>query len=101
MSSLRISLAQINTTVGDFSGNSNLILEMANEAASLGADLVVFPELAICGYPPEDLLLRSSFIEESRIALNKLAEKAEALPPLIVGSLDFNQHLYSDLIMDK
>ena len=95
MSSLRISLAQINTTVGDFSGNSKLILEMANEAASLGADLVAFPELAICGYPPEDLLLRSSFIEESRIALNKLAEKAEALPPLIVGSLDFNQHLYN------
>ena len=95
MSSLRISLAQINTTVGDFSGNSALILEMAQEAASLGADIVAFPELAICGYPPEDLLLRSSFIEESRIALEKLAVDARELPPLIVGSLDFDRHLYN------
>jgi NAD+ synthase (glutamine-hydrolysing) len=95
MSSLRISLAQINTTVGDFSGNSKLILEMAHEAARLGADIVAFPELAICGYPPEDLLLRSSFIEESRIALNQLAKDAQLLPPLIVGSLDFDQHLYN------
>ncbi len=55
---LRIGIAQINTTVGDFDGNRQKILEAINKARSLGADLLTFPELAICGYPPEDLLFK-------------------------------------------
>jgi len=52
---LRIGMAQINTTVGDFAGNRQKILKAINEAKSLDVDLLTFPELAICGYPPEDL----------------------------------------------
>jgi NAD+ synthase (glutamine-hydrolysing) len=61
---LRIGLAQINTTVGDFKGNKEKIVESLTEAKSLGVDLITFPELAICGYPPEDLLLKPQFIED-------------------------------------
>ena len=64
MRRLRIGMAQINTTVGDFKGNTQRILGAA-EARSLGVDLLTFPELAVCGYPPEDLLLKPQFIEEN------------------------------------
>ena len=63
---MRIGLAQINTTVGDFDGNIDKILEVASEAASLGVDLLAYPELAVCGYPPEDLLFMPSFIDMNR-----------------------------------
>ena len=62
MRSLRIALAQINTTVGDIDGNVGRILARVREAESLGADLVALPELAVTGYPPEDLLLKPEFI---------------------------------------
>ena len=55
---LRIALAQINVTVGDFDGNTRKILEAIAEARSQGVELIAFPELAICGYPPEDLLFK-------------------------------------------
>jgi NAD+ synthase (glutamine-hydrolysing) len=58
-------MAQINTTVGDFPGNTQKILEAITEARSLGVDLVTFPELAVCGYPPEGLLLKPKFIEDN------------------------------------
>jgi len=95
MKSFRVSLAQINTTVGDFERNIDLILTNARAASDLGAELVVFPELAICGYPPEDLLLRSAFIDDARSALNQLADDARGMPPLVVGSLHFDRHLYN------
>ncbi len=57
MRRLRIAMAQIKTTVGDFAGNTQKILEAVAQAKSLGVDLLTFPELALCGYPPEDLLL--------------------------------------------
>ena len=95
MKSFRVSLAQINTTVGDFERNIELILTNARAASDLGAELVVFPELAICGYPPEDLLLRSAFIDDARSALNQLADDARGMPPLVVGSLHFDRHLYN------
>ena len=59
---MRVSLAQINTTVGDLAGNVGRILAAVATAESAGADLVLFPELAICGYPPLDLVGRSDFV---------------------------------------
>src|SRR5271167_4279831 len=80
---MKIALAQFNPTVGDFSGNAACILSMAAEAQQRGADLAVFTELCLCGYPPQDLLERPSFVERNRDELEKLAE---TLPlPAIVG----------------
>ena len=59
---MRLALAQINTTVGDLDGNRERILEAIGEAGGAGADLVLLPELAVTGYPPEDLLLRPGFV---------------------------------------
>ncbi len=80
----RIALAQINTTVGDFSGNLKKILTFAGRAGEQGADLVCFPELTLCGYPPRDLLFRSSFLEANQQALEELKSKITDLS-LIVG----------------
>src|SRR5690606_11349885 len=95
MHTLRVALAQINTTVGDFEGNRAKILAYAREGAAAGADLVAFPELAVTGYPPEDQLLRPAFIQEAEQHLQTLAAEADGLPPLIVGCLDFTDHLYN------
>ena len=64
MATIRIALAQINPTVGDLEGNRRLIELAIGEAKAAGADLVALPELAITGYPPEDLVLRPSFVNE-------------------------------------
>lgn len=82
---LRVALAQINTTVGDLSGNIERVWDAARRAAALGADLVAAPELAISGYPPEDLLLRGSFLAACERALAALAARARGLPPIVVG----------------
>jgi NAD+ synthase (glutamine-hydrolysing) len=92
---LRVALAQINTTVGDFDGNRSRILDAAQSAGERGADLVAFPELAITGYPPEDQLLRGAFIDDAVASLEQLARDADGLPPLIVGCLDFDRQLYN------
>jgi len=84
---LRIALAQINTTVGDLSGNREKIVEYISKAISFEADLVVFPELALTGYPPEDLLLRNSFIEDNLIELNRIAYSVKDITA-IVGCVD-------------
>jgi NAD+ synthase (glutamine-hydrolysing) len=70
---MKLALAQINPTVGDFPGNTGLIERFVRRAAGAGAGLVVFPELAVCGYPPEDLLHRPRFVAESRRALEAVA----------------------------
>jgi NAD+ synthase (glutamine-hydrolysing) len=70
---LRITLAQVNVTVGDLAGNAKLILDRFNAARSDGTDLVVFPELAITGYPPEDLLLKPGFVKDNISTLRSLA----------------------------
>jgi NAD+ synthase (glutamine-hydrolysing) len=72
----RIALAQINTTVGDFEGNCEKILTFSRRAWRLKADLVIFPELSLPGYPPEDLLLKRSFLEANRVYLRRLAARA-------------------------
>jgi len=80
---LKIALAQINCTVGDLSGNAAKILDAAATARRLGADLLLTPELALCGYPPEDLLLRQDFY---RACAHELAALARHLPlPALVG----------------
>jgi NAD+ synthase (glutamine-hydrolysing) len=61
-------MAQINTTVGDFAGNRQKILKTINEARPAGVDLLTFPELGVCGYPPEDLLFKPQFIAESGLS---------------------------------
>ncbi|MBM4415769.1 MAG: NAD+ synthase [Chloroflexi bacterium] len=99
MTVLRVALAQLNTTVGDLAGNSALILDAARHAAEAGADLVACPELALTGYPPEDLLLRAPFIAEAEAALDALAVGARGLPPLVVGCLEFDGQLYNAAAM--
>ena len=95
MQHLRVALAQINTTVGDLEGNRERMLEVAREASRQGADLVAFPELAITGYPPEDLLIRGAFLEDAAAALEQLARAAAGLPPLVVGCVEYRNHLYN------
>ena len=72
---MRIALAQIDTTVGDLPGNAALIVQRAAEAASGGAELVVFPELALCGYPPKDLLELGEFVDRCRATLDALVQE--------------------------
>jgi NAD+ synthase (glutamine-hydrolysing) len=81
---MKIALAQINTTVGDFEGNENKILAAYRRGLDAGVDLVVVPELAICGYPPRDLLLRRRFVRRNREVLQRLA-KATGRAGLLVG----------------
>ena len=76
---MRIALAQIDTTVGDLEGNTGLVLRAAREAAGRGAELVVFPELAIDGYPPRDLVEKESFLDRTEEQLNRLARETADL----------------------
>jgi NAD+ synthase (glutamine-hydrolysing) len=70
---VRLALVQMNATVGDIAGNVRLIAEGARAAREAGADLVLFPELAVTGYPPEDLLLKEHFLADAAAALRSLA----------------------------
>ncbi|HJV94327.1 MAG TPA: nitrilase-related carbon-nitrogen hydrolase, partial [Azonexus sp.] len=81
---LRIAVAQFNATVGDLTGNVERILKCATEAKARGAHVLLTPELALCGYPPEDLLLRPDFYRASSRALDELAGRAEGIA-LVVG----------------
>ncbi|HEX6263398.1 MAG TPA: NAD+ synthase [Actinomycetota bacterium] len=85
---MRIALGQLNTTVGDLEGNVERLAAGAVEAAGQGADLVVFPELAITGYPPEDLLLRPAFVEDNLEALQELARRSGETTAVLVGFVD-------------
>jgi len=88
MKRLRIAIAQINCIVGDFAGNAGLILAAVQRARNLGADLLMTPELALCGYPPEDMLLRPDFYRAAGRELRQLAESAAASAPelaILVG----------------
>src|SRR5579862_5923914 len=92
MTRLRVALAQVNATVGDLTGNAELIVEWTRRAAARGARVVVFPEMMLTGYPVEDLALRASFVEASITALHGVAARlaAEGLGGIAVvtGYLD-------------
>jgi NAD+ synthase (glutamine-hydrolysing) len=84
---MRIALAQINVTVGDLPGNAARIVAAAREALAQGAVLLVTPELSLCGYPPEDLLLRPAFVAACQLQLQQLATELAALPIAVVVGL--------------
>ena len=86
---MRIALAQINPTVGDFSGNVKKIREFTERAVAEHADLVIFPELATCGYPPADLLEKESFLKRAEESLAEIAAltKGEGRPAILCGSV--------------
>jgi NAD+ synthase (glutamine-hydrolysing) len=85
---LRLSLAQINPTVGDLAGNAAKIAQYVRRAEDLGSDLVVFPELCLTGYPPEDLLLQPSFIRDAQSALKDLAAGLPPHVPCVIGTVE-------------
>ncbi len=76
---LRIAQAQINLKVGDLAGNAEIIIDYMERARRLGADLVTFPELAVTGYPPEDLLLKPRFLQDAAKALEQVAAAAQGI----------------------
>ncbi|MDQ3670203.1 MAG: NAD+ synthase, partial [Actinomycetota bacterium] len=91
---MRIALAQMNTIVGDLDGNRDRILERLDEARGVGANLVLFPELAVTGYPPEDLLLRPGFLRAARAALDEIASETKGIAAL-VGFPDLERDLFN------
>jgi len=92
---LRIAMAQINCTVGDFKGNLRKITEYTAKAEKAGADIVVFPELAVTGYPPEDLLLKPKFVEDNIAALKEFARSVKDTA-VVVGFVDKKgNHIYN------
>ncbi|MGH8744187.1 MAG: nitrilase-related carbon-nitrogen hydrolase, partial [Burkholderiales bacterium] len=92
---MKIAIAQINVTVGDLAGNAAKVLDAARRAKTGGANLVLAPELALSGYPPEDLLLRDGFYQACDQVLQDLAGKVQGLTlvvghPQAVGDRHFN-----------
>jgi NAD+ synthase (glutamine-hydrolysing) len=76
---VKIALGQINPTVGDFSGNAAKIIQFALQARSAGAGLILFPELAVCGYPPRDLVERPSFVARCRASVERIAAETQGI----------------------
>lgn len=91
---LRVALAQVNVTVGDFAGNTEKIVTAIAQARALGADIVIFPELAVCGYPPEDLLFKPQFIAENLRCLEKIVQATEDITA-IIGFVDAKEDIYN------
>lgn len=95
MSATRIAMAQVNVTVGDLRHNVEKLSSWIVKAKEAGADIVTFPELAVCGYPPEDLLLKKSFLKDCRAALATLAVQCKGIA-VVVGFPDyFNERVYN------
>jgi NAD+ synthase (glutamine-hydrolysing) len=95
MSAVRIAIAQINVTVGDLRNNVEKIITWVKRATDDGADIVTFPELAVSGYPPEDLLIKPRFIEDCRLAITHLASKCQNIT-VMVGFPHFAEgHVYN------
>ena len=91
---MRLALAQIDSTVGDLDGNRERILARLAEAKEAGADVVLFPELAVTGYPPEDLLLRPSFIRAAEQSLSAIAREVRGIVAF-VGTPHLERDLYN------
>jgi NAD+ synthase (glutamine-hydrolysing) len=94
VSRLRVALCQLNTTVGDLDGNTNRILDALDRAEAAGADLAAFPELAITGYPPEDLVLKPGFVADNQTAVAKVAARTGRCVA-VVGFVDAGRDLHN------
>jgi NAD+ synthase (glutamine-hydrolysing) len=94
MRRLRVALGQINPTVGDFERNVRMIVDVIERARAQGADLVAFPELAITGYPPEDLLFKPAFIEANLRALDEVTRASRGLS-VVVGFVDKRDDIFN------
>ncbi|MGI9533495.1 MAG: NAD+ synthase, partial [Thermodesulfobacteriota bacterium] len=92
--SIRIALAQINCCVGDIEGNTRKIISFIKKAKDYHSDIVVFPELAIPGYPPEDLLLKQSFVKDNMAALNEI-KRASTSIVTVVGFVEFAEKVFN------
>ena len=87
MKLLRVALAQINSTVGDLAGNSKKISDYIKKAVRYKADIIAFPELALTGYPPEDLVLKPQFISDNMAELKKISSRTHGIT-VITGFVD-------------
>ena len=94
MHTIRFGIAQINSTVGDLSGNTRKIVEFIDRAKSLGVDLLTFPELAITGYPPEDLLLKPQFVKQNKESLDEIVGHSSDMA-VVVGFVDCDGDIYN------
>ncbi len=94
MRRLRVALGQINPTVGDFDHNVRMIVDTIERARALGCSLVAFPELAITGYPPEDLLFKPAFIEANLRALDEVTRASRGLS-VVVGFVDKRDDIFN------
>lgn len=88
---MKVALGQVNPKIGDFKGNGDKILGFINQAVELGAELVVFPELCLCGYPPMDLLDQSSFLEKNLESLRRIRQQMPGGVGVILGYVDRNR----------
>src|SRR5438477_4303991 len=97
MPRVRVALCQLDTVVGDLDGNVGTVLAALDEAESAGADLAVFPELALTGYPPEDLLLKPGFVADNLRQLHYLVSESDHMPELtaVVGFVDRDHDIYN------
>lgn len=97
---IRLSVAQVNPVVGDLPANCARILGAYEEAAAQGAELVVFPELVLTGYPPEDLVFMPSFRDRALLALQELAGKTARGPSMLLGTvLEEHGHIYNAAVL--
>lgn len=94
MRTFRLAMAQMNPTVGDLDGNTRTILRLIGEARALGADLIAFPEMALTGYPPEDLLLKPQFVQDSLKFRDQVVAQTQDIA-VVLGCVDRNEHLYN------
>lgn len=94
MRSFRLALAQINSTVGDFKGNGDKLLKGLEQAEAFGVDLIAFPELAITGYPPEDLLFKPSFLEANTSTLKRIAAKSRKAVA-VIGYVEHSEKVFN------
>jgi NAD+ synthase (glutamine-hydrolysing) len=89
---MKIAIAQLNPTIGNISGNCNQILQAAQEAVNQGVNLLLTPELSLCGYPPKDLLLNLSFVHFMQLKIQELAEKLPSELTVLIGTVTINNN---------
>src|SRR5947207_4477357 len=91
---LRLAIAQINVVVGDVEGNTQKIVEWIDRAREMDSDVVTFPELALTGYPPEDLLLKPQFIDANLAALSRVIEHTAGITA-VIGFVDRKDDIFN------